>query len=102
MNNSIYEMQAEFCKAMGNTTRLQIIHVLRDCPMNVGMISQMTGTHQPVVSRQLSALRNAGVVKGQRHGNEIIYELTDNHIMEVCDLVRKVLTAQIQKQSEAL
>jgi len=101
MNDSIYEIQADFCKAMGNATRLQIIHVLQEHPMNVGEIAQSTGTGQSVVSRQLGALRNTGVVKSQRQGNEIIYQLTDENIVEVCDLVRKVLVTQIQKKSES-
>jgi DNA-binding transcriptional ArsR family regulator len=97
---SIFDIQAEFCKVMGNATRLQIIHVLRDNPMNVGEISQATGFGQTVISRQLGALRNAGIVQNQRNGNEVNYRLTDNNIVEVCDLVRKVLYTQVKKQSK--
>jgi len=98
---SIFEIQAEFCKAMGNPVRLQIIHILRERPMNVSEIVEITGFGQSQVSRQLSTLRNVGVVEYQRHGNEMIYQLADEKIGEVCDLVRKVLTAHTQKQSEA-
>lgn len=98
---SIFEIQAEFCKAMGNSTRLQIIHVLRERPMNVGEIAEATGFGQSVVSHQLSTLRTVGVVEYQKRGNETIYQLADKNIGEVCDLVRKVLTAHTQKQSEA-
>ena len=98
---SIFEIQAEFCKAMGHPARLQIIHILRERPMNVGEITEVTGFGQSLVSRQLSILRNVGVVECQRHGNEMIYQLADENIGEVCDLVRKVLTAYTQKQSEA-
>jgi len=98
---SIFDIQAEFCKAMGNATRLQIIHVLRERPMKVGEIAEVTGFGQSLVSRQLSTLRNVGVVECQRNGNEMIYQLADENIGEVCDLVRKVLTAHTQKQSKA-
>lgn len=97
---SVFDIQAEFCKVMGNATRLQIIHVLRDTPLNVGEIAHATGFGQTVISRQLSALRNAGIVQNQRNGNEVNYRLTDSNIVEVCDLVRKVLSTQVQKQSE--
>jgi DNA-binding transcriptional ArsR family regulator len=99
VNRSIFEIQADFCKAMGNASRLQIIHALRERPMNVSEIARHTGLRQPLVSRQLSILRNVGVVEFQRQGNETIYQLTDKDIGEVCDLVRKVLTAHMQKQS---
>ena len=102
MNNSIFDIQADFCKMMGNATRLQIIHALREHPMNVNEIAQSTGIGQPVISRHLNTLRGTGVVQSQRHGNEIIYQLTDGNIVEVCDLVRKVLTNRIQKESEVL
>jgi len=89
----IFETRAEFCEAMGHPTRLQIIHILRERPMNVGEIAEATGFGQSLVSRQLSILRNVGVVECQRHGNEMIYQLADENIGEICDLVRKVLTA---------
>jgi ArsR family transcriptional regulator, zinc-responsive transcriptional repressor len=101
MNRSIFEKHAGFCKAMGNATRLQILHILRERSMNVGEIAQITGFSQPLVSRQLSTLRSVGVVHCQRQGNEMIYQLTDENIGEVCDLVSKVLSAQMRKQSEA-
>jgi ArsR family transcriptional regulator len=101
MNRSIFEIQADFCKAMGNAARLQIIHALREHPLSVSDIVQTTGFGQSVVSRQLGILRNVGVVKFQRQGNEMIYQLTDKNIGEVCDLVRKVLSTQMHRQSEA-
>ena len=101
MNRTIFEIQADFCKAMGNPVRLQILHALREQPMKVGDIAQATELSQSLVSRQLGTLRNVGVVKCQRQGNEMIYELTDKNIGEVCDLVRKVLSAQMHRQSEA-
>ena len=102
MTDTIFDIQADFCKVMGNSARLQIIHALREGPRKVGEIAEATGFSQTTVSRQLSALRTADVVQGQRQGTEIIYELTDRDIVEVCDLVRKVLTAQVQKQSRSL
>ena len=87
---------------MGNATRLQIIHALREHPMNVGEIAQTISLGQPVVSRHLGTLRSVGVVQSQRNGNEIIYQLADGDIGEVCDLVRKVLTVLLQKETETL
>lgn len=101
MNRSIFDIQAEFCKAMGNATRLQIIHTLRERPLNVSEIAQKTGFGQTLVSRQLSILRSVGVVNFHRQGTETIYQLTDNDIGELCDLVRKVLSAQMHRQTEA-
>lgn len=102
MERSIFDIQAEFCKAMGNATRLQIMHILRERPMTVSEIMEQIGQGQSTVSRQLSVLRSVGVVAGYRHGNEMVYQLTDEKISEVCDLVRMVLIEQTQKQSITL
>jgi DNA-binding transcriptional ArsR family regulator len=102
MSLTLFEIQADFCKAMGNATRLQILHVLRVRPMNVSDIAQITELSQSQVSRQLSVLRNVGVVQCHRQANEMIYEFTDENIGEVCDLVRKVLSKQMHRQTEAL
>lgn len=101
MKHSIFEIQADFYKVMGHATRLQIIHALREQQLSVGEIAKATGSGQTLVSRQLNTLRNAGVVRFQRQGTELIYQLTDENIGEVCDLIRKVLSTQMHRQSEA-
>lgn len=98
MNPSIFEIQADFCKAMGNAGRLQILHVLRERPMNVSEICRETGLPQGNVSRHLACLRNVGVVIAERQGKGTVYRIADRKIVEVCDLVRSVLTEQIQKR----
>lgn len=102
MNPSIFEIQAQFCKVMGNAARLQILHALRQHPMNVSELANETGFGQPLVSRHLGTLRNAGVVKCERNGNEMHYQLTDEKIGEVCDLVRTVLFKQADRHTQVI
>jgi DNA-binding transcriptional ArsR family regulator len=100
MDDSIYEFQAEFCKAMGNAARLKILHTLHEHAKTVKEIVQETGYHQETVSRHLSELRNAGVVSSERRGTTISYSLSDPKVGEVCDLVRNVLVKHMQHQSQ--
>jgi len=102
MEDSIFKIQAEFCKAMGNATRLQILHNLRERPMTVSEIVRGMDCAQSVVSRHLAVLRSVGVVIGDRRGNEMVYQITNKKIGEVCDLVLTVLIEQVQKQSVTL
>lgn len=102
MDKSIFEFQAEFCKAMGNAMRLQVLHTLRDGPKTVTEIVQETGFSQTNVSRQLAVLRGVGVVDHQRQGTEMLYVLTDPQVGEVCDLVRKVLSEHMQRLSQII
>ena len=98
----MFEIQAEFCKAVGNTVRLHLVHVLRDDPMTVSEICKETGLSQGTVSRQLTVLRGAGVVIARRQGSTKVFEITDSKIAEVCDLVRNILINQIHKRSKAI
>jgi DNA-binding transcriptional ArsR family regulator len=102
MNDSIFEIQAEFCKVMGNTARLHVLHILREHPKSVSEICQEIGLSQGNVSRQLSCLRSAGLVITKRNGKGMVYQITNEKIVEVCDLVRSVLVEQIQKRSQSI
>ncbi len=102
MERSLFDIQAEFCRAMGNATRLQILHILRERPMTVSEIMAKLELNQSMISRQLSVLRSVNVVVGEQHGNERVYHLANEKIGEVCDLVRTVLVEEMHKQSDAL
>lgn len=97
--HSIFDIQAEFCKAMGNPIRLLLIHTLREKPMVVNELAGKVELSQTMVSRQLSVLRGVGVVECERIGTEMLYHLTDPKIGEVCDLVRTVLMEQNNKRA---
>jgi DNA-binding transcriptional ArsR family regulator len=102
MERSIFDIQAEFCKAMGNATRLKIVHTLRERPMTGTELMDELGSSQSAVSRHLAVLRSVGVVTAERRGSEKVYQLTDQKVGEVCDLVQKVLMEQTQRQTDAL
>ena len=97
---SIFEMQAEMCKTMGNAARLQIVHVLRDGPMRVSDIVEATGLAQAKVSQHLAVLRAYGVVTTKREGKDVIYRIANPKLTRVCDLMREVLAEQANERSE--
>ncbi len=100
MDESIFEFQAGFCRAMGNAVRLKILHSLRERSKSVTEIIQETGYSQANVSRHLSVLRSVGVVDSERQGTAIQYSLTDPKVGEVCDLVRNVLVDHMKQRSK--
>jgi DNA-binding transcriptional ArsR family regulator len=102
VERSVFDIQADFCRAMGNATRLQILHILRERPMTVSEIMAKLELNQSMISRQLSVLRSVNVVVGERHGKEMIYRVTNEKIGEVCDLVRTVLMEEMHKQTDIL
>jgi ArsR family transcriptional regulator, virulence genes transcriptional regulator len=91
----VYEMQAQLCQALGNATRLEIVHILRDGPQHVNSMAQSIGLSQASLSRQLKVLRDHNIVITQRYGKEIVYHLANPKIVDICNLLRQILTEQL-------
>jgi ArsR family transcriptional regulator len=101
-HSSIFEMQAELCRAMSHAIRLEIVHLLREGPKHVSELAQAIGRPQAAISRHLATLRNAGVIISQRQGQEIYYHIANPKIVSVCDLMRQVLAEQAHHRSEMM
>lgn len=70
------KIEAEnFGKGIGNLTRQGILEVLFDKPSSVSTIVKGTQYSQPLISQHLKILKQCKLVKENRVGKEIIYEL---------------------------
>jgi len=83
MDMKIYETQAEKLKAMAHPHRLCILKGLIDNKCNVSKIQECLGLPQSTVSQHLAKLRAAGLIKGERNGQEICYKVADEDVMRV-------------------
>ena len=99
-HEKIFEIQAELCRAMGNPLRMEIVHLLRSGSLNVNDIASAVDQHQATVSRNLTVLRNAGILVTRRDGNNVLYQVANPKLVDVCDLMREVLTEQIDERSK--
>lgn len=102
MNRSMFEIQAEFFKALGAVARIQILYALREHPMMVGEIGRATDLPQSNVSRNLIALRAVRVVNSKRHGPEVVYQIADRKVVDVCDLARSILVESAHQRSQSI
>jgi DNA-binding transcriptional ArsR family regulator len=62
-------------RALADPTRRQILEDLRDGELAAGEIAARFPITGPSISRHLSILRAAGLVRERREGNRIIYSL---------------------------
>ncbi len=69
--------------------------------MRAADIARATELQSSLVSRHLGVLRSIGMVRSHRQGTVIIYQLTDENIPKLCDLVQKVVANNTQRQSKA-
>ncbi len=86
-----FDAIARLFQTLGDTTRLQILHILKESPAYVLELVDKTGLKQSNVSKQLGILHEAGLVARERHGNQIRYSIADPRIFDLCRLVcRKI------------
>ena len=96
MYQKMFELHAELLKALAYPRRLEIIQLLRDQRLNVGQIQEMLGLPQANLSQHLMILKEAGVVKAQKQGKQVFYELMHKNFISASDLMREIL---IEKHS---
>lgn len=96
-----FEMQAQLCQVLGHTIRLRIVQELKDGPKCVNrLVAALKNLPQATVSRHLAVLRSAGVLMTHRNGMEVIYEIANPKIVEVCAMMRSILIERESLQSE--
>jgi len=83
----IFDKSVQLLKLLADNTRFKIICMLAERPHFVHEIVKNTGVSSSAVSQQLRLLKTAGLVKDQRFGQSVQYELTDEHVFQILDAV---------------
>jgi ArsR family transcriptional regulator, zinc-responsive transcriptional repressor len=73
----------ELLRALAAPVRIAIVLRLRQSPCCVHELVGALGVAQPLVSQHLRVLKAAGVVRGERHGREVVYQLVDEHLAHI-------------------
>lgn len=83
-----YEQPAEMLKALGHPVRLCIAKgLMSKGRCNVSYMEECLDVSQSAISQHLSKLKNAGIVKGYRSGNEIYYEVISDSAKKIINLL---------------
>jgi DNA-binding transcriptional ArsR family regulator len=77
LQQEIMQLEANFCAALSDPSRLLILYALNDSPRNVTELANEIGLNQPTTSRHLKILRERGLVDTVRAGTTITYHLAD-------------------------
>ncbi len=98
----IYELQARLCQVLASPKRLEIIYTLKDGEMTAGDLAKAVDVTMPNLSQHLSLMKQHGIVESRKEGLNMFYRVSSDHILTVCDSVRRVLAEQLAKQSMLL
>ena len=101
MQELAYKIKADFLKALAHPVRLQIIELLKDGERNVGSIMKVLSIQQSSLSRHLTVLREAGILKSRQQGTVIYYNIEDHGIFQVLRPIAEMLRKKL-KRTEAV
>jgi DNA-binding transcriptional ArsR family regulator len=97
-STDLTRFRAKIFNALSDTIRLEIIEFLRDGEKCVCEITPHLKLPQPVVSRHLKILKNAGLVKRRKKGTWHMYSLTTPEICDVIDQLTPELLAALKQR----
>lgn len=94
MYREIFDIQANTYRALANSKRLEIVHLLRDQELSVSQMINMLGLPQSNLSQHLQVLRDNNIVTTRRNGKHIYYKLLHKKYIQASDLFREILVEQ--------
>jgi ArsR family transcriptional regulator len=96
----LYEIKANLFKALAHPVRIRILEILAAAgrPTPVSEILAATEVEATLLSQHLAVLKRHLVVRGDRIGNAVFYELAHPKISELLVIARTFLTDTLDTQ----
>jgi len=91
LSQEVIRLHADMCSALADPSRLLILYALGEKPRTVSELTAYVNIRQPTTSRHLRVLREHGLVRAARQGQNIEYTLCDHRILDALDMLRAVL-----------
>ena len=86
MDNRVYEIQAEYFKALSHPVRIKILYYLKEGEKCVCKIVPYLKGEQSNVSRHLAALKRVGILSSRKEGVSVYYKVQDENVYKILDL----------------
>ncbi|MFA6619639.1 MAG: metalloregulator ArsR/SmtB family transcription factor [Bacilli bacterium] len=86
--NTLDKME-DLLNIASDCTRLKILYAISDHEANVSEIVVAVGASQSLVSHQLKVLRKAHLVATHKEGHKVFYQLADDHVMKLLEVVHE-------------
>jgi ArsR family transcriptional regulator len=97
-----FEARAAVIKAMAHPTRLFIVDELSRGERCVCELTDMIGADTSTVSRHLSILKGAGIVKDDKRGSQVYYNLRVPCVLNFFDCVESVLKSHVEQYLDSV
>jgi DNA-binding transcriptional ArsR family regulator len=98
----VSQLEADLCFALADPTRILLLYALDEKSRNVTELTAELNITQPTASRHLKILRDRGLVRANRLGVVIQYEINDRRLIQALDLLRSVLRDRINYRANLM
>ena len=102
LQQEISQLEADFCFALSDPTRILMLYALSETPLNVTELTNELNIAQPTASRHLKVLRERGLVHTTRRGTTITYHLSDSRLIQALDLLRSVMHDRLTQRASLI
>lgn len=97
-----YEARARIVKALGHPTRLFLVDQLAQEERCVCDLTDLVGADTSTVSKHLSILRGAGLVRDEKRGNMVFYSLSMPCVLDFLSCAETVSCQSAAEQAKVL
>ena len=94
------DARAQIIKALAHPSRLFIVEELTRGKRCVCELTELVGADISTVSKHLSVLKSAGIVRDEKRGNQVWYELRCTCVLGFFDCVEAVIEAVAEEERE--
>jgi ArsR family transcriptional regulator len=84
----------EFCRALADDTRQQILVLLLDGERCVSDIVDAFDMTQPTISHHLGILKQFKLVTSRKEGKQVFYDINRDNLVECCGLLMAKFDAE--------
>lgn len=85
---------------LGEPLRVRLLQALQEGERNVSGLVQAVGASHPSVSKHLRLMQAAGIVGRRPQGNAVYYFITDESVLELCDVVCASLGERLARDAK--
>lgn len=100
--HTVNDLRADYFKALGHPTRLQIVELLREGEKCVCEIIPALQMEQSNISRHLAILKKEGILSSRKEGLKRIYWVSDSRVYQLLALSRDMLRQYLKEKSRSV
>lgn len=93
--DALVDLIAQRFRLLGEPTRIKLLDALRDGPATAADLQSVTGASQQNVSKHLSMLVDAGMVRRAKDGTRAYFSIADESLFDLCEQVCGSIRRQV-------